>query len=227
MPQQPLVDAFAVTEEMPWSMLLLRLGLALVLGCVVGAVYRLTHGRSGDGSVGLTATLVLLSVLIAMVTLVIGNSVARAFSLVGALAIVRFRTVVEDTRDTAFVIFAVAVGMAAGAGALSVPLVGIPLAALAAFLFRPAAAAAAAPAEARDCDLRIRIGFGHDPEGLLGAVLDQYIERRRLTAAATARQGAAIDLSYGARLRQGAAVTALIAELHRLDGVLEVELQQP
>ena len=60
-------------------------------------------------------TLVLLTILIAMVTQVIGDNVARAFSLVGALSIVRFRTVVRDTQDTAYVIFAVAVGMAVGA----------------------------------------------------------------------------------------------------------------
>ena len=53
-------------------------------------------------------------VLIALVTQVIGSSVARAFSLVGALAIVRFRTLVEDMRDTTFVIAAVAVGMEVG-----------------------------------------------------------------------------------------------------------------
>jgi hypothetical protein len=52
-------------------------------------------------------TLALLSVLIAMSTQVIGDNVARAFSLVGALSIVRFRTVVRDTKDTAYVIFAV------------------------------------------------------------------------------------------------------------------------
>ncbi len=69
----------------------------------------------------------LLTVLIAMVMLVIGNSVARAFGLVGALSIVRFRTVVSDTRDTAFVIFAVVIGMALGAGSVVVVLAGIPV----------------------------------------------------------------------------------------------------
>ncbi|MDZ4830382.1 MAG: hypothetical protein SGJ09_09330 [Phycisphaerae bacterium] len=52
-------------------------------------------------------------------TMVIGSSVARAFSLVGALSLVRFRTVVDDTRDTAFVIFALIVGMAAGTSIFS------------------------------------------------------------------------------------------------------------
>ena len=54
--------------------------------------------------------------LIAIVMVVIGDSVARAFSLVGALSIIRFRTVVQDARDIAFVFFSLAVGMAIGAG---------------------------------------------------------------------------------------------------------------
>ena len=89
--------------------------------------YLASHGRERSQPAPLATTLVLLSMLIAMVSIVIGNSVARAFSLVGALSIVRFRTVVDDTRDTAFVIFAVIVGMAAGAGLFLVALVGVPL----------------------------------------------------------------------------------------------------
>src|SRR5215471_708600 len=112
----------------------LRLGLALVFGGLVAVIYRGTHARDKADGHALATTLVLLSVLIAMVSLVMGNSVARAFSLVGALSIVRFRTVVEDTRDTAFVIFSVIVGMAAGAGLLLVPLVGIPTVGVSALL---------------------------------------------------------------------------------------------
>src|SRR5690348_967343 len=131
-----LRDAFPHDTEVPLWQLAARLAAGLALGCVVAGVYRLTHGKGRPEGNGLTATLVMLTVLIALVTMVIGNNQARAFSLVGVLAIVRFRTVVEDTRDTAFVIFAVAMGMAVGAGFVAVPLVGIPFVALAAFLFR-------------------------------------------------------------------------------------------
>src|SRR5205823_1366980 len=119
------------------DVLLLRLAAAFVLGCVAAGIHRLT-ARPGPWS-GFLATLVLLSVLIALVTLVIGNSLARAFSLVGALAIVRFRTIVEDTRDTAFVIYAVAAGMACGTGYLAAAAAATPLVLLAAWLFRPRA----------------------------------------------------------------------------------------
>jgi hypothetical protein len=115
----------------PMSIILARVVLAVLLGFVVAAVYRLTLGRRSDSHT-LPTTLVLLSVLIALVTVVIGDSVARAFGLVGALSIVRFRTVVEDTRDTAFVIFAVVVGMAAGAGYGDLIAVGVPAVAAAA-----------------------------------------------------------------------------------------------
>ena len=87
----------------------------MVLGGVVVFVYRRTRA-SNDTTPSFAVTLVLLTILIAVVTQVIGDNVARAFSLVGALSIVRFRTVVRDTQDTAYVIFAVAVGMAVGAG---------------------------------------------------------------------------------------------------------------
>jgi len=80
---------------------------------------------------------VLLSVLLCLATLVIGDNVARAFSIVGALSIVRFRTVVRDTRDTAFVIAAVTVGMAAGAGYFLAPLLSLPVMVVAAFAFAP------------------------------------------------------------------------------------------
>src|SRR4051812_11282031 len=192
-----LQDAFGHGTDPSLSVLASRLGAAFALGCVVAGVYRLTHGKPNGQSAGLTTTLVLLTVLIGMVTLVIGNSVARAFSLVGALAIVRFRTVVEDTRDTAFVIFAVAVGMAVGAGFLMIPVVGIPFVALAAFLFRPREAAVAGPA---DYTLAIRIGLGHRPEVVLAETFRKYLDRSRLLASATARQGSAVNVTWSIRL---------------------------
>src|SRR5678815_4438589 len=112
---------------------LFRLVAALVLGWVVAAIYRRTR-HSAEIASSFPVTLVLLSVLIAMVTQIIGSNVARAFSLVGALSIVRFRTVVRDTQDTAYVIFSVAVGMAVGAATLWVAVAGIVVVAVGAYL---------------------------------------------------------------------------------------------
>jgi hypothetical protein len=215
-----LRDGFVHDEEISLTLLALRLAVALVFGAAVAGVYRASRGTHASTS-GLAATLVLLTVLIAMVTIVIGNSVARAFSLVGALAIVRFRTVVEDTRDTAFVIFAVGVGMAVGAGFPRVPLVAIPFVTVAAFLFRPHTAAG----PARDYTLTVRVGLGHEPDKLLAGVFEKHIAQARMTAALTARQGAALDLTYEIRLRRPDASLALLSELSGVEGVQSVELR--
>lgn len=166
-------------------------------------------------------TLVMLSVLIAMVTQVIGDNQARAFSLVGALAIIRFRTVVEDTRDTAFVIFAVVVGMAAGANYVTVALAGLVAGGLAAVVVRPRFGAAAV-----DWLLIVRVGVGHDADAVLAAVLARHFEDVQLQATTTGRQGAALDVTYRARLRPAANPIAIVNELNRVEGVQSVELRR-
>src|SRR5687767_6321190 len=145
-------------EAVPPLVVLVRLVAALLLGGVAALVYRFTRSKA-EVAPSFTATLVLLSILIAMVTQVIGDNVARAFSLVGALSIVRFRTVVRDTQDTAFVIFAVGVGMAAGAGQYSVAVSGIAIVAVAAVIMKKSNAGAAAAA--LPFELQIRLGIGH------------------------------------------------------------------
>src|SRR6476661_7267657 len=113
----------------------LRLIVAMLLGACVAFIYRRTRYASQTTS-SFTVTLVLLAILIAMVTQVIGDNVARAFSLVGALSIVRFRTVVRDTQDTAYVIFAVATGMALAANHPLVALCGLVVVGVTALMLR-------------------------------------------------------------------------------------------
>lgn len=214
----------STASGLPVSVLALRLGTAFLLGCLVAGIYRATHGKSSTRSHSLMATLVLLTILIGMVTLVIGNSVARAFSLVGALSIVRFRTVVEDTRDTAFVIFAVAVGMGAGAGYLAVPLVGIPLTALAACLFRPRTGPALQ--SPRDFTLTMRVGLGRDSEALVRPVFEKSLESWSLTSTSTVKQGAAMALSYAVVLQSEELAVPLVTELNALEGIQDIELRR-
>lgn len=220
-----LSESFQGDAALPLPVLVFRLTMGLVLGCVVAGSYRLTHGKMTSRSLSLMATLVLLTILIGIVTLVIGNSVARAFSLVGALSIVRFRTVVEDTRDTAFVIFAVAVGMAVGAGSLQVPLIGIPLTTLAAWLFR--ARDQAHEQTGSLCrTLSLRVGFRKDVEQILEPSLKNHLLRWNLSATSTTRQGAALNLIYHVCLLTEAAAIPLVSELNTLEGIQEIDLRQ-
>jgi uncharacterized membrane protein YhiD involved in acid resistance len=205
----------------------LRLVAALALGAVVALVYRTTR-PAADVAPSFTATLVLLSILIAMVTQVIGDNVARAFSLVGALSIVRFRTVVRDTQDTAYVIFAVGVGMAAGAGNHWVGVGGIAVVAVAALVMRrkDEDLTLASSAETLPFELQVRLGIGHDPHTTLGPTLGQLTGGRRLMSIATARQGIAVDATYRIALPAEETANALVVALNRIEGVQSVALQR-
>lgn len=202
-----------------------KLALSLGFGIAVALTHSLTRRKHSPEGSSFATTLVLLAVLVAMTTIVIDNSVARAFSLVGALAIVRFRTSVEDTRDTVFVIFAVVVGMAIGAGNTTVCYVGVPIvvatALAAALLTRAPAVASTVGIE---LGLLVRLGAGHDPEKTLIPLLREHAGEVRLAGILTARQGSAIDLRYRVRLRLPERPIEFVTALNRVEGVQQVEL---
>jgi len=87
--------------------------LSIALSLFVGWIYRATH-RGVSYSQTFVHTLVLFGVVVAFIMLIIGTNIARAFTLVGALSIIRFRHAVKESRDVAFVFLVMAVGMACG-----------------------------------------------------------------------------------------------------------------
>ena len=101
-----------------------RLGLAALLALTVALSYRRTH-KAYAYSYSMVAAIIMISLIVCMVLMVIDNSLARAFGLVGALAIIRFRTPVKDVRDIVFLFLAVGNGIACGAGAFRIALIGV------------------------------------------------------------------------------------------------------
>ncbi len=202
---------------------LIRLVAALALGTAVAWIYRHTR-KATDAAGSFPTTLVLLAILIAMVTQVIGDNIARAFSLVGALSIVRFRTVVRDTEDTAYVIFAVAVGMAVGANDFWVAILGLLVIGLTAFLHR--ARPRPLPDSPLAIELNLRLGIGQDVNRLLGGLLDSHLLERELVCIETAQKGVALDISYHAQLRGNTSAESLVRELNRAEGVQNVQLRR-
>jgi hypothetical protein len=202
-----LSQALSTDVTLDGFTVLVRLLFATLFGAVVAWTYKRTRDP-GDIAATFPTTLVLLAILIAMVTQVIGDNVARAFSLVGALSIVRFRTVVRDTQDTAFVIFAVVVGMAAGANRFLVALFGLVIVGTTAYVMRSRRdlAGDAAPS----FELVVRTGLGSEVESLIGQLLDEHLVSRRITASATARQGVALEVTYDTRHKAGTAPDALV-----------------
>ena len=93
----------------------LRLGVAAVIAAFIFLSYRLSHSGSVY-SAKFNVTLAALTVITTTVMIVIGNNIALSLGMVGALSIVRFRTAIKDSRDTAYIFWAIVVGICCGAG---------------------------------------------------------------------------------------------------------------
>jgi hypothetical protein len=102
---------------------LANLVVALFCGIFISILYRITY-RGISYSGGYVISLIMLTLITALVIMVIGNNLARAFGLVGAMSIIRFRTAVKDTQDIMFIFFALAVGLACGAGMYAISITG-------------------------------------------------------------------------------------------------------
>src|SRR3990172_4384220 len=96
---------------------------ALACGFIISLSYRTTSGGANYSPAFVRANVVL-SMITALVIMVIGNNLARAFGLVGAMSIIRFRTAVKDIQDIIYIFFALAAGMAAGVGLKAIALFG-------------------------------------------------------------------------------------------------------
>jgi hypothetical protein len=124
---QGLLSSLAASEGRPadggpTSVLAVVL-MACFIGQAIAWVYQRTHSGLSY-SMGFTQSLVTLTLGASLLVVVIGGSLITAFGLLGALAIVRFRNVLKDTRDTVFVLFALLLGMAIGTGRMGIALVG-------------------------------------------------------------------------------------------------------
>jgi len=87
----------------------------LILGLLIAAVYALVN-KGTDFSLEFALTIVIVCAVIALIISVIGTNIARAFSLAGALSIVRFRSLQQKPANIAYIFFAMGAGLACGAG---------------------------------------------------------------------------------------------------------------
>lgn len=104
---EDLTGVFSVTD------VVLSLVLSFALCAWIGWVYQITH-RGASYTQSYVQTLVLNGMVVAIVMLIVGSNIARAFALVGSLSIIRFRNAVKETRDVGFIFFTMAIGMAVG-----------------------------------------------------------------------------------------------------------------
>lgn len=192
----------------------LSLSLAFACSVVVAWTYRFTHSNISY-SQSYVQTLIVLAMLIGLIMLVVGSNIARAFALVGALSVVRFRNAIKETRDVGFIFLVMALGMACGTRFYTLAVIATVLICAVIVLMhrfnwfalnvQRQVVKVQVPANGED--------YGPSIDDALIRSTDEY----ELISTESVRGGSLLELSYTARLKKGVQPRELIERLRGIN----------
>ncbi|TSC79476.1 MAG: hypothetical protein G01um101429_463 [Parcubacteria group bacterium Gr01-1014_29] len=104
---------YLAETEVNAAVVIFNILFVLVLELIIAWVYKKTH-RSFSYAQSFIFTMILMGLIATVIMMVIAENIVGAFALLGAFSLIRFRTIVKETRDIAFIFFALAIGVAGG-----------------------------------------------------------------------------------------------------------------
>jgi len=200
--------------------IILNITVALLCGLFISWLYRKTY-RGPGYSVSFVHSIVLLSMITAVVIMVIGNNLARAFGLVGAMSIIRFRTAVKETMDIVYIFFGLAVGMAAGVGYHAIAVTGTLF--IGAVLFLVSKSGVSAPKQ-KEYLLQFSISRNGNEQAVYQDVLDLYCRQHKVINVKTVGEEDVLELSYYVRFKDKEKNTRFVHDLKQVHGVKDIHL---
>jgi len=217
--EQQLTDMASSFLTYTYQEMVINIAMATILGLIVSLTYKHTH-KGLSYSQSFTQTIVFVSVIVAIIMMVIGASLARAFALVGALSIIRFRTVVKDTKDMVFVFGALAVGMASGTSNYFLAMIGAASVCVLAISLYKLNFGAMYKSE---FILRFTFDKSQDSQSYLD-VIQKHARRWNLLHMEPSADGLSLRITYDIVLFEEFTAEALTAALSHVDAVREVVL---
>jgi len=200
--------------------LLYVLLLSFVLSTTLAFVYQKTF-RGLSYSRNFVQAIILISIVAAMVIQSVGDSLARGIGIMAAMAIIRFRTNLKDPRDTLFLFAGLTAGIASGAYAFGVAIIGT-------FVFSSAALilyySPFGPDKSFDGMLRFNMSINNDESKSLERVLREYCKSFSLVTLREIEQGQRLDYAYHIKLRRKKTHEQLMYEIKKLEAISGVNL---
>lgn len=212
--------AQTATESASLQTLIFVILLSFVLSTLLAFVYQKTY-RGLSYSRNYVQAIVLIAIIAAMVIQSIGDSLARGIGIMAAMAIIRFRTNFKDPRDTLFLFASLAAGIACGAFAFAVAVVGtvsFSLVSLALY-YSPLG-----PDKYFDGMLRFNMPTEGSESGDLQQIMQSYCRAFSLITIREMEQGQRMDYAYHIKLRRGVSTEHFLQAVKTLTSVQQVNL---
>ena len=200
------------------SEIIINLLISFVLGLVISFVYKKTH-KGLSYSQSFVVTNIFIAVIVCMVIMIIGNNLARAFALVGALSIIRFRTVVKDTKDTAYIFWSLAVGMAAGTGSYFLALAGTVIITFIAIILYVTNYGSIYKSE---FILQFRSTNGNDKKNEYNKIISEYTKSSKLLNVESSGDNKSLKLSFDVVMKEDKSYDQFVTDLSNIQDLTEV-----
>lgn len=211
-----------VGETLSLYGMIISLIASLVLGVFISLIYLFTHRKEGY-SPSFTITLIMLPAIIDIVIMLIGNSVARAFSLAGAFSLIRFRSAPGDAKDIAYVFFTLGVGLACGMGYIAYAAIfAFTLCTVMVILYFIKYAEPKSPV----MELKITVPEDLNFEGAFEDILSKYTSHYKLRRIKTKNFGTLFEVAYYIKLKHNTQKKEFIDQLRCKNGNLNISLIQ-
>ena len=193
---------------------------AIIIGFVISIVYLFTHKKAGY-SQAFCVSLILLAPIVAIVILLIGNNVARAFSLAGAFALIRFRSAPGDPKDIAFVFMSVVMGLACGMGYWLYAAIATAII-LAVIIILHVTNYAGKKGDTYT--LKITVPETLNYVGAFDETLEKYTTSYKLTRVKSVDFGALFELTFSVSLKDDKQMREMLDDLRTMNGNLKIML---
>jgi len=208
-----LTSTFSVLD------IVVSLLLSFALCSAIGWLYQATH-RGASYTQSFVQTLVLNGMVVAVVMLIIGSNIARAFALVGSLSLIRFRNAVKETRDVGFIFFTMAIGMAVGTqfyllAVITTVVISLIILIMARFNWY----ARGAGSQILQVEVPQDVDFG-----LFDRLFVQYTGSSELISVDSIQGGTLTELTYTVGLKKQSKVQEFVSAIKKLNGNNRVTL---
>lgn len=201
-----------LTSVFTFADIAIVLVLSFLLSLVSAWIYRSTH-RGTSYSQSFAQTLVLMGMTTALIMLIIGSNIARAFSLVGALSVIRFRNAVKETRDVGFMFLVMAIGMACGTRFYMLAIFATAvLGATNVLMFKLDLFSR----RVSERLLRVRMAQGIDAETLLEPVFRTHLDDARLVLIETLAGGTVQEVVFSVVMKRKTEPSVFLDEIRKL-----------
>ena len=190
-----------------------------VMAGVLGVLISLTYLKTGKVSKNFARTLIILPMLVCVVMLVVNGNLGTSVAIVGAFSLIRFRSLQGNSRDIAFVFFAMAIGLTCSVGYL---VFAIGIAVLVCFVLFLLQVTHYGEQKIFEKELKVTIPENLDYSGIFDDIFAEYTSKCKMVRVKTTNMGSLYEVTYHMEMNDDTKEKQMIDEIRCRNGNLTV-----